>query len=176
MKILGYRPYHLYETVVVHGEIHLKIFKEALIAQFNYFSGVRRLRKPDVEKWLADYDVSQMRSPTSRFLLKILIRIQAIIEVPSYLGTDMIDAYAEDPDVKFILTERDPQKWALSFNNTCYNVAKMGTTFPFNILKYFQVDLYHFLEVNRLVYRALANGTKPGDPDNEESLCDYYSS
>jgi len=60
MKILGYRPYHLFETVTVHGETHLKIFKEALIAQFNYFSGIRRLRKPDVEKWLADYDVSHI--------------------------------------------------------------------------------------------------------------------
>lgn len=156
MKILGYRPYHLFETVTVHGETHLKIFKEALIAQFNYFSGIRRLRKPDVEKWLADYD--------------------AIVEVPSYLGMDMIDAYAEDPDVKFILTERDPKKWALSFNNTCYNVAKMATTFPLNILKYFQADLYQFLEVNKLVYQAFANGTMPGDPDNEDSLCDYYSS
>jgi hypothetical protein len=27
------------------------------------------------------------------------------------MGMDLIKAYLKDPDVKFILTERDPDKW-----------------------------------------------------------------
>lgn len=100
---------------------------------------------------------------------------KCIIEIPSYLGMDVITAYAEDPDVKFILTERDPQKWARSFNNTSAKVVALATSFPFNILKYFQADIYHFMDMNVLVYQALASGTKPGDPDNEEMLREYYS-
>ncbi|CAI7612459.1 unnamed protein product [Penicillium manginii] len=134
----------------------MKIFKQAVIAQFNWLSGVRRLKKPDCEKWLADYD--------------------CIIEIPSYFGMDVIEAYAEDPDVKFILTERDPRKWAQSFNNTSAKVVAMGSSFPCNILKYFHSDIYHFMDMNALVYRALAGATKPGDPENEDMLCEYYSS
>lgn len=58
MKILGYRPYHLFECIFVHDVTHLKIFKQAVIAQFNWFSGIKRLKKDECEKWLADYDVS----------------------------------------------------------------------------------------------------------------------
>ncbi|KAJ5110031.1 hypothetical protein N7532_002676 [Penicillium argentinense] len=155
MKILGYRPYHLYECVCVQGSTHIKIFREAIIAQYNWLSGVKRLRKPDCEKWLADYD--------------------CIIEVPSYLGMDVIQSYIDDPEVKFILTERNPKNWALSFNNTAAKVAALATTFPVSILKYFHADLYHFFDVNVLVYRALSSNTKPGDAENEEMLCEYYS-
>jgi hypothetical protein len=71
MKILGYRPYHLYECLFVHGATHMKIFKQAVIAQFNWLSGVRRLKKPDCEKWLADYDVSSNFSPNRVSLRKL---------------------------------------------------------------------------------------------------------
>ncbi|CAI7640150.1 unnamed protein product [Penicillium pancosmium] len=162
MKILGYRPYHLYECVCIHGATHIKIFKQAVIAQFNWLSGVRRLKKFDCEKWLADYDKAD--------------ESKCIIEITSYLGMDVIEAYAEDPEVKFILTERDPRKWARSFNNTSAKVVALASSFPFNVLKYFQGDLYHFMDMNVLVNQALASGTKPGDPENEDILCEYYSS
>lgn len=88
---------------------------------------------------------------------------------------DVIEAYANDPDVKFILTERSPEKWAKSVNNSAAQVANMAYTFPFNILKYFSETLDHFLSMNTLVYTAIANGTKIGDADNEKILCKYYS-
>lgn len=88
---------------------------------------------------------------------------------------DVIEAYASDPDVKFILTERSPEKWAKSVNNSTAQVVNMAYTFPFNILKYFSSTLYHFLTMNTLVYNALAAGTKVGDEDNEKILSRYYS-
>lgn len=88
---------------------------------------------------------------------------------------DLIEAYADDPEVKFILTERCPEKWARSVNNTAGQVAAMGLSFPFNILKHFEPWLYHFLDMNVLVYDALAGGTKLGDKDNEKMLAAYYS-
>lgn len=88
---------------------------------------------------------------------------------------DVIEAYAQDPNVKFILTERDPEKWAKSINNTAAKVAGAADQFPLSILKYFDATLYSFLTMNQLVQTAMAGGTKPGDPDNERVMCKYYS-
>lgn len=76
--------------------------------------------------------------------------------------------------MKFILTERQPEKWAASINNTAGKLATKATEFPFSILKYFDSTLYEFLTLNILVYRAIAGGTAPGEPGNEEALCRYY--
>jgi hypothetical protein len=64
MQILGYKPYHIYECCVYGGVPHLKVFKEAIIAEFNRLSGVRRYSRADYDKWLADYDVSCYLSQT----------------------------------------------------------------------------------------------------------------
>lgn len=91
------------------------------------------------------------------------------------MGMDVMEAYVEDPNVKFILTERDPQKWAASINKTAGQMAAMGGTFPMNILKYFDRLLYEFCLVNQIMYCAMAGGTQIGDLDNEEMLCRYYT-
>ncbi|KAJ5182786.1 hypothetical protein N7492_000402 [Penicillium capsulatum] len=155
MQILGFKPYHLFECVVVHGLPHVEIFKEAVTAQYNRLSGVKRYDRADCDKWMTGYD--------------------CLVEIPSYMGMDVMEAYVDDPDVKFILTERDPQKWASSVNKTAAQVAGLATQFPTNILKYFDGFLYEFLRMNQIVYRAMAGGTQVGDPDNEEMLCKYYT-
>jgi hypothetical protein len=90
------------------------------------------------------------------------------------MGRDLLTTYAEDPDVKFILTERQPEKWAKSVNNSVAGVVKMAQSFPMNILKKFDPVLSEFMKFNVLVYNALAGGTRPGHPDNERELCAYY--
>ncbi|KAJ5619816.1 hypothetical protein N7510_003800 [Penicillium lagena] len=155
MKILGYNSYHIYECVAVRGVTHVQLFKEAIIAQYNRLAGVKRYTRTDFDKWLCDYD--------------------CVVEIPSYMGMDMIEAYAEDPDVKFILTERPPEKWAKSLNNTAAKVATMSSQFPFSILKYFDSALYQFLALNEVIYQGLACGTKPGSPGNEQILASYYA-
>ncbi|KAI0117798.1 hypothetical protein GGR51DRAFT_555082 [Nemania sp. FL0031] len=51
--------------------------------------------REEFDKWFADYDV--------------------IIEMPFFMLRSTLKAY---PDAKFLLTERDPEKWAKSFMNT----------------------------------------------------------
>lgn len=87
---------------------------------------------------------------------------------------DMIRAYAQDPNVKFILTERPPEKWAISVNNTAAEVVTLADRFPISILKYFDSTLYQFFTLNQVIYRALAGGTMPGDPDIERQLQRWY--
>jgi hypothetical protein len=79
-----------------------------------------------------------------------------------------------DPDVKFILTERNPQKWAISVNNTAGKIVGMAGSFPMSILKHFGSFLYYFFSINASVYRAFAGSTVPGDPDNERMMMEFY--
>jgi hypothetical protein len=58
MKILGFKTYHFYECITVHGLPHIQVCKEALIAQFNRMSEIKKYSTKDYEKWLGDYDVS----------------------------------------------------------------------------------------------------------------------
>lgn len=59
MQILGYNTYHIYECVAVNGVTHIKMFKEAITAQYNRLSGIKRYNQDDCNKWLEDYDVSR---------------------------------------------------------------------------------------------------------------------
>lgn len=63
MNILGFKTYHFAEAVIVKGFPHLKIFNQALTAQYNRMSGVKRYTKADFDKWMAEYDVSRRFTP-----------------------------------------------------------------------------------------------------------------
>ncbi|KAJ5218204.1 uncharacterized protein N7498_000303 [Penicillium cinerascens] len=155
MKILGYKPYHMYECCAIGGVPHMKVLKEAVTSEHNRLSGIKKYTKADYDKWLADYD--------------------CVVEIPSYVGPDLIQAYAQDPDVKFIFTERPPEKWAVSVNNTVAGVVAAGDRFPFSILKYFDTTLYEFFTLNKVMYGALTGCTMPGHPDNERLLQKWYT-
>jgi hypothetical protein len=175
MQILGFKPYHLYECIAVHGLPHMQVFKEAIVAQYNRIAGVKKFTQSDFENWLGDYDVSRLVSFSRSIQYEHWAdTMQCLIEVPSYMGMDLIQAYLKDPDVKFILTERDPDKWVTSVNKTAGGVANMAQQFPFSILKYFDATLYEFLDLNELVYRALSGCTLLDGPNNRENLRQYY--
>ena len=53
-KILGYTPYHFYETVK-HGIWHMEVADEALNAKFR--GKGRPYGKAEFDKWFAGYDV-----------------------------------------------------------------------------------------------------------------------
>lgn len=55
MKMLGYKPYHMFEAVV-RGATHLRIFEEALSCK--YLGKGKPYGKAEFDKWLANYDVS----------------------------------------------------------------------------------------------------------------------
>ncbi|KAJ5647893.1 hypothetical protein N7490_004265 [Penicillium lividum] len=155
LQILGFTPYHVYECFIVNGTEHTKVFTEAAIAQNNRYSGIKRLTRADCDKWWANYD--------------------AVIEVTSLLSAEVLDSYAQDPETKFILTERDPKKWALSINNSGGKAFQAVSSFPLNFLKYFDYQLYHFIKAHLVTYTGFGSGTRPGDPDNEAMLCQYYT-
>ncbi|KAK2612655.1 hypothetical protein QQS21_001271 [Conoideocrella luteorostrata] len=157
MKILGYRPYHMAECVLEHGVSHMQVLDEALVAHYDRYSGIKRCTKEDFDKWFAGYD-------------------QCLVEVPYFMGPEILEAYADDPNVKFILTDRNPDKWVTSVNNTAGNIIKMGRSFPMNILQHFNTDIWWFLRLNRTLYGALADGTVPDDENNEEALRRNYVS
>lgn len=58
MQILGYNTYHMYECCAVNGLPHMEILGEAIVAQHNRLSGIKRFTRDDFEKWFANYDVS----------------------------------------------------------------------------------------------------------------------
>ncbi|KAL3482160.1 hypothetical protein BJX99DRAFT_252873 [Aspergillus californicus] len=145
MKILGYRPYHMAEAVRL-GIPHMKILTEAVIAQHDRFSGIKRYARAEFEKWLAGYD----------------------LHLPRRIGDLRI------PNVKFILTERHASKWVASMNNTVGGVVTTGSQFPMNILKRFNPVLWNLFTLTTVMYRAVAGGTIPGEEGNEEALRRFY--
>lgn len=91
------------------------------------------------------------------------------------MGKDLLEAYTADPDVKFILTERNPLKWAKSVNNSAGGVVAMAESFPMNIIKHFDATLCEFMRSNVLIYDALSARTRPGDANNEFELVRSYN-
>lgn len=63
MNMLGFKTYHFAECVLEKGLPHLRFFREAITAQYNRLSGVKRYNKADFEKWMAEYDVSTCLLP-----------------------------------------------------------------------------------------------------------------
>ncbi|KAH8891102.1 hypothetical protein GQ53DRAFT_648852 [Thozetella sp. PMI_491] len=154
MKILGYRPFHMME-VALQGAPGAEILCEGIVACQNRLSGIQPWSKTDLDKWLDDYD--------------------CLVELPFMLGLRSIEPYIHDPEVKFILTERDPNRWAKSINATIGPVAQAGFKFPMNMLKYFDRYLYYLFLANALFYRYIGDGTKPDQKGNREALGRNYT-
>ncbi|CAG7919530.1 unnamed protein product [Penicillium olsonii] len=155
MQILGFRTYHLVECIANRGLPHMEVFEEAVTAEHNSLSGIKKYDRADYDRWLGDYS--------------------CIVEVPSYLGTGLIEAYVNDPDVKFILTERNPEKWATSINKTIGPNAEMSHQFPFLILKYFNATMYHTHTLIELIYRVMSKCTARGEAENVENIQKHYT-
>ncbi|KAJ6133376.1 hypothetical protein N7471_008591 [Penicillium samsonianum] len=150
----SFKPYHSYECMIVHGVPHMEVEYEAVMAQHNRFSGIKRYDRADFEKWFAECD--------------------CLVEVPSFMGMTVLSVYADDPNVKFILTEREPEKWVASVNNTAGTLIKKADSFPLVILRYFDGPLNLFLKLNETIYWALSDKTNPGEPDNALAMRRNY--
>ncbi|RJE19487.1 hypothetical protein PHISCL_08172 [Aspergillus sclerotialis] len=154
LKILGYTPYHMVE-VLKHGVPHMKVAQEAFLSANNRFSGIKRYERAELDKWFDGYD--------------------CVLELPSYLGPRAIEAYIEDPDIKFILTERDPAKWARSFSNTAGYVVDLAHSFPTNILKHFDSLNSAFLKLNEYAFWSMSDGTNKNHPNTDAALRNNYA-
>ncbi|KAE8309993.1 Tubulin/FtsZ, GTPase domain-containing protein [Aspergillus transmontanensis] len=154
LEMLGYTPYHMIDVMFKGRSPHMKVFTEAIIANHNQLSGIKRYETPDIDKWIGNYD--------------------CLMEIPSYIGSRAMRGYIEDPDVKFIVTERSPEKWVRSIDNTIGEAVKAAHQFPLNILKRFDSELGHFLRLATVMYWAYADGANPGNADSEAALYKNY--
>ncbi|PWY84009.1 hypothetical protein BO83DRAFT_374403 [Aspergillus eucalypticola CBS 122712] len=133
---------------------HIKAFTEGILAHNNRFSGIKRYETPDLDRWIGSFD--------------------CLMEIPSYIGLRALAGYIEDPDIKFIVTERSPDKWVKSFNNTVGEAIMAGHKFPLNILRRFDSEVGQFFNLADVMYWAYSDGTNPGHPNNEAALRKNY--
>ncbi|KAI0025902.1 P-loop containing nucleoside triphosphate hydrolase protein [Xylariomycetidae sp. FL0641] len=160
-KILGFKPYHMIEVMYAGGVPHMKMLKEAMLACQPCFADqrreapVKRYGRAEFDKWFAGYDV--------------------IIEIPSYLGTDVVAAYRDDPGVKFLLTERDPGRWARSFTRSVGAMVGATHAWPLGVCKYLDATLYHFFAAVDVLWRVWADGHPPDAPEARGALQANYA-
>lgn len=86
----------------------------------------------------------------------------------------ILSAYLSDPSVKFLLTERDPDKWVRSFNKQVGGMNDYLASVPMTILRHFDVGLWHHWRFNSLVYDLFSGTTKRGHSENEQILRQNY--
>lgn len=132
----------------------MKIFEQAVLAENNFLSGYRRMSRADFDRWLAGYDV--------------------LVEVGSYLPRQTVEAYVDDPDVRFLLTERDPGQWAASFDSFVGGVIAACRRPPLSLLQYFNPMIWHLAVVNNMCYWLFADRLMPGAPGRLEALQRNY--
>ncbi|KAH9903766.1 hypothetical protein F4778DRAFT_790850 [Xylariomycetidae sp. FL2044] len=109
LKILGYKPYHMYE-VVTCGPTHMALFEEAL--RCKYLRAGKPYGKAEFDKWLAGYD--------------------AVVEIPQFFTEEFIEFY---PDAQFILTERDQDAWVRSMQATAGPMFRTMRSFPLTFVR-----------------------------------------
>ncbi|KAH8772914.1 hypothetical protein F5883DRAFT_549912 [Diaporthe sp. PMI_573] len=151
LKVLGYNPYHMVE-VCAGGLDHFRMFHEyVLLGQ----DAVTSYGRPEFDKWFQGFD--------------------AICEIPSYVGgTTFVDAYIDDPDVKFILTEREPASFARSIQNTVGQFIRAGHSLPLQLLKYLDTYNWEFFSLGDDMYRVYTQGKWPDDPGCDQSIERWY--
>ncbi|GCB26243.1 hypothetical protein AAWM_09128 [Aspergillus awamori] len=154
LEMIGYTPYHMIDLMLKGRKPHIKAFTEGILAHNNRFSGIKRYETPDLDRWIGNCD--------------------CLMEIPSYIGLRALAGYIEDPDVKFIVTERSPDKWVKSFNNTVGEAIMAGHRFPLNILRRFNSEVGQFFNLAEVMYWAYSDGTNPGHPNNEAALRKNY--
>lgn len=162
LRMLGYRPYHMIE-VTSNGVRDCRLFAEAIRSataakedadatrrhprHHHHHTGgpaPRPYGRAELDKWFAGYDV--------------------VIELPSYLGPAVLDAYAADPNVRFLLTERDPDAWVRSYDGSVGALLRGARAMPLRLLQHFDTFNREFIRLTGLMWSVFADGHAPDDP------------
>ncbi|KAI1760996.1 P-loop containing nucleoside triphosphate hydrolase protein [Hypoxylon sp. FL1150] len=149
LKILGYKPYHMAE-VLKTGPTAIQILIDGLMAET--FHKGKPYGRAEFDKWFADYDV--------------------IIEMPFFMLHSTLKAY---PDAKFLLTERNPDKWAKSFVNTIGKLTTAFRSFPMVIFKHFDAFAYNMSTMGLAIQSYYTNGYEL-TPEGQKQLVENYKS
>jgi len=88
---------------------------------------------------------------------------------------EVYDAYKDDPDVVFILTERTPESWAKSMRGSGGEFLVKAHSFPFKYVKYFDSFLWELLPLVSLLFGLPAKGAMPWEPEIQQNLERHYT-
>ncbi|KAJ2992690.1 hypothetical protein NUW58_g2082 [Xylaria curta] len=149
LKQLGYKPYHMAE-VLAAGVPALKIMTDGMNAEL--FHEGTPYGRAEFDKWFANYDI--------------------IIEMPFLMLRSTLKAY---PDAKFLLTERDPEKWAKSYLNTIGLSTMRFRTFPMSVFKKFDGFAFYMDIFGGRIVDYCTNGYGVTE-DGRQALIDNYKS
>ncbi|KAI0185688.1 P-loop containing nucleoside triphosphate hydrolase protein [Xylaria flabelliformis] len=147
LKQLGFAPYHMAE-VIGAGTPALKILLEGTNAEWLHEG--TPYGRAEFDKWFANYDV--------------------IVEMPFFMLRSTLKTY---PDAKFLLTERDPEKWAKSFMNTIGWAALRLRRLPMSILKNFDSFAFYMDLFGGQMVDYYTNGFGASD-EGRKALVENY--
>ncbi|KAI3316611.1 P-loop containing nucleoside triphosphate hydrolase protein [Xylariaceae sp. AK1471] len=147
LKQLGFKPYHMAE-VLAAGPPALKIMTDGMKAEM--FHNGKPYGRAEFDKWFADYDI--------------------IIEMPFFMLRSTLKAY---PDAKFLLTERDPEKWARSYLNTVGVANAQFHQLPMLVFKYFDSFTFHMNVFGDRLMDYCTNGYGASDKGREALIENY---
>jgi len=100
--------------------------------------------------------------------------LQAILEIPSYLGTSVLEAYKDDPDVKFILTERDPKSFVRSMEGSVGTFLNNNSHVMDSWGSYFNAFAWSWDRAGRSIYMEYALGATPNSLHSSRNLELFY--
>ncbi|KAK8120572.1 P-loop containing nucleoside triphosphate hydrolase protein [Apiospora kogelbergensis] len=149
LKMLGYRPFHISE-LLPHGVRQMQALEEAMVAS----STDTPYTRAELDKLFGDYD--------------------CLIESPCYLGASGIQTYVDDPNIKFILTQRSPESFAKSLSGSlgCY-YAKLHE-WPLTAARVCDGFVWELERMFRLMTFRWSHGLHPSDPDFRSALEQSY--
>ncbi|KAK8017970.1 hypothetical protein PG991_007160 [Apiospora marii] len=158
LKILGYRPFHISE-LLPHGVRQMQALEEAMVAS----STSNPFTRAELDKLFGDYDPRQDANDR-----------KCLIESPCYLGESGIQTYVDDPNVKFILTQRSPASFAKSLSGSlgCY-YAKLHE-WPLTAARLCDGFVWELERMFRLMTFRWSHGLHPSDPGFRPALEQSY--
>ncbi|KAI8313003.1 hypothetical protein K4K61_009218 [Colletotrichum sp. SAR11_59] len=150
LKTLGYKPFHISE-LLPYGFQQMRALQEAIIAN----DTDKPFGRAEFDKLFAGYD--------------------CIVESPCYLCPNIVTEYLEDPNVKFILTERTPESWAKSIAGSlgAYH-AKLAQP-PLSVVRYFDSFVWELRALFKAMTHRWSGGLEPSDPGFKDAMAKSYT-
>ncbi|KAI0018421.1 hypothetical protein F4780DRAFT_751491 [Xylariomycetidae sp. FL0641] len=147
LGVLGLKAFHMVE-VFDGGLDGVNILLEGL--EYPLSGRGKPYGRKEFDKWFAKYDV--------------------INEMPQFMLPQFLEAY---PDAKFLLTERNPDRWANSVMQTINAFGEAGRTFPMNWLKQFDVYTKNVFEVGILMEDWFTAGHRISEEGRQACIRHY---
>ncbi|KAI1823871.1 P-loop containing nucleoside triphosphate hydrolase protein [Xylaria intraflava] len=147
LQQIGFKPYHLAEVTEI-GASAFRIMIDGAKAELLHDG--KRYGREEFDKTFAGYDV--------------------VIEIPFFMLRSIVKAY---PDAKFLLTERDPEKWAKSYLNTLAMASNAFNQLPMSVFKYFDGFAFYMNRLGNVMTNYYTNNLGTSD-EARQALIENY--